>query len=118
MKVQRGEIWLVDLDPARRGELGKSRPCLVLSDSRFNESSPVPLIVPITSYPPTVRSPKLLATPQTGLSHDSSVLALHVRAVSRSRFIHRLGRAPHALVDEVADILIFVVGQGRYLFHP
>jgi mRNA-degrading endonuclease toxin of MazEF toxin-antitoxin module len=50
------------------------------------------------------------------LSHNSSVLALHVRAVAKSRFGHRLGRAPEALVEEVAEILIFVVGKGRYVF--
>jgi mRNA interferase MazF len=116
MKAGRGEIWLVNLDPARKGELGKSRPCLVLSDARFNESNPVVLIAPITSYPATEQSPVILATPQTGLSRDSSILALHVRAVAKSRFVHKLGRAPEALTEDVAELLIFVVGRGRYSF--
>jgi mRNA interferase MazF len=116
MKVGRGQIWLVGLDPARKGELGKSRPCLVLSDTRFNESNPVLLIAPITSYSPTPQSPPIAATPQTGLSQDSSILALHIRAVGKSRFVHRLGRAPEALVEEVAELIIFVVGRGRYSF--
>src|ERR1700759_5022843 len=100
MKLHRGEIWLTEVDPVRPGELGKSRPCLVVSDVNFNDHSPAPLVMPITSYPPTIRSPKLQATRETGLSNDSSVLALHVRAVSKSRFIHRIGRAPDSVVEQ------------------
>lgn len=115
MKLHRGEIWLTDLDPVRPGELGKSRPCLVISDVHFNDQSPAPLVMPITSYAPTIRSPEILATKATGLTKDSSVLALHVRAVAKSRFIHRIGRAPSAVVEQAAELLVFVVGRGQYL---
>jgi mRNA interferase MazF len=116
MKIRRGDIWLIDLEPVRSGELGKRRPCLIISDNLYNQSAPTLLVMPITSYAPTIRSPSIKASTGTGLSKDSSILPLHVRAVVRSRFIHRLGRAPAALADQAAEILIFVVGQGRYRF--
>jgi len=31
MKIERGEIWWVNLDPTVRGEIKKRRPCVVLS---------------------------------------------------------------------------------------
>ncbi|HEV2292566.1 MAG TPA: type II toxin-antitoxin system PemK/MazF family toxin [Tepidisphaeraceae bacterium] len=109
MKLHRGEIWLVDLEPTRRGELGKTRPCLIVSDDGYNQMAPAPLVMPITTYAATVRSPAVPATPQTGLSRESSVLPLHVRAVARSRFVQRLGRVPGAVVEQAVDILVLVV---------
>lgn len=111
MRLRRGEIWLIDLDPSRKGELGKTRPCVIVSDNTYNDSTSVPLVMPITSYPPNVRSPRILATQQTGLSNDSSVLPLHVRAVAKSRFVHRLGRAPDAVIEAATEILTLIVGS-------
>lgn len=109
MKLRRGEIWLVDLEPTRRGELGKTRPCLIVSDDGYNAMAPALLIMPITSYAATARSPAIAATRQTGLSEASSVLPLHVRAVSRTRFVERIGRAPTAVVEQAAEILVLIV---------
>jgi len=109
MKLNRGEIWLVDLEPSRRGELGKTRPCVIVSDDGYNQLAATPLVMPITSYAPTIRSPAIQATPQTGLSNDSSILPLHIRAVARSRFVRRIGRAPAAVVDQGAEILVLIV---------
>ena len=109
MKLRRAEIWLVDLEPVRRGELGKTRPCVIVSDDGYNQLAPAPLVMPITTYPATVRSPGIPATPSTGLPEDSSILPLHIRAVARDRFIRRLGRAPAALVEQAVDILMLIV---------
>jgi len=111
MKLRRGDIWLVDLEPSRPGELGKRRPCVIVSENVYNDSAAAPLVMPITSYPPTVRSPGILATRQTGLSNDSSVLPLHVRAIARSRFGHRIGRAPDDVIQKAVEILALIVGK-------
>src|SRR5437016_2867956 len=84
MKLKRGEIWLVDLEPARRGEVGKTRPCIVISEDRYNEMAAAPLVMPISTYPAGDDSPAIDATASTGLSQDSSVVPLHIRAVGRS----------------------------------
>ena len=109
MKLRRGEIWLVDLEPIRRSELGKRRPCVIVSENAYNDSASVPLVMPITSYPPTVRSPALPATPQTGLTNDSSILPLHIRAVAKSRFVHRVGRVPESALEQATEILGLIV---------
>lgn len=111
MKLRRGEIWLVELEPSRRGEVGKTRPCLLVSDDAYNAMAPAPLVMPVTGYAPTVRSPGVLATKQTGLTEDSSILPLHIRAVARSRFVRRLGRAPAAVVEQAVEILTLVVSE-------
>ncbi len=112
MKLRRGDIWLVELEPSRRGELGKTRPCVVVSDSGYNRIAPAPLVMPITSYAATVRSPGILSTSKTGLDTDSSLLPLHIRAVSRSRFVRRLGPAPAVVIEQAVEILVLIVGSG------
>jgi mRNA interferase MazF len=109
--MKRGEIYLVEMDPVRRGELGKTRPCVVVSDEDYNRHAPTVLVMPITSYPPTIRSPSIRATARTGLDHDSSVLPLHIRAVAKNRLTRRLGRASDQLIREAIGILITIVGE-------
>src|SRR5205809_6024957 len=105
MRFRRGDIWLVDLEPIRPGELGKRRPCVIASENAYNDSSTSILIMPITSYSPGPRAPEMLASGQSGLRKNSSVLPLHIRAVAKSRFLHRMGRAPVAVVEQSIDVL-------------
>ncbi len=109
MKLRRGEIWLVDLDPIRPSELGKIRPCVIVSDNAYNDRTSVPLVMPITSYPPGASTVRIFANSMTGLSNDSSILPLHIRAAARSRFKHRLGRAPAPIIEKAIDILNLIV---------
>jgi len=107
--IRRGDIWMIDLEPVRAGELGKVRPCMVVSDDSYNRHAAALLIMPITSYPATTRSPEIGAGRQTGLSDSSSVLPLHIRAVARDRFVRPIGRVPEFVIEQAIEILSTVV---------
>jgi len=47
--MERGDIYLVPLDPTRGHEQQGRRPVLVVSPGAFNEATKVPIVVPITS---------------------------------------------------------------------
>ncbi len=47
--MKRGDIWLVDLDPAEGHEQKGRRPVLIVSPEPFNRVTKVPVVVPITS---------------------------------------------------------------------
>jgi mRNA interferase ChpB len=47
--VNRGDIYLVSLDPAAGHEQQGTRPVLVISPEPFNRLTRVPIVVPITS---------------------------------------------------------------------
>jgi len=47
--MQRGEIWLVDLDPTAGHEQRGRRPILIVSPDAFNRVTKVPVVLPITS---------------------------------------------------------------------
>jgi len=46
--MERGEIWLVALDPAAGHEQKGRRPVLIVSPGPFNRLTKVPIVVPVT----------------------------------------------------------------------
>ncbi len=107
----RGEIRLVDLDPARHGEANKRRPAVVVSNDRANATAArlgrgVVTIVPVTSnlanvYPFQVALP----AEETGLRVDSKAQAEQVRSVSVERIGQPLGLVPSQLMEKLDDAL-------------
>ncbi len=49
MKIERGEVWWVALDPTVGTEIQKSRPAAVVSNDATNAFGPRVVVVPITS---------------------------------------------------------------------
>ena len=47
--TERGEIWLVDLDPTAGHEQRGTRPVMVVSPAAFNAVTGTPIVVPITT---------------------------------------------------------------------
>ncbi|MEI6065034.1 MAG: type II toxin-antitoxin system PemK/MazF family toxin, partial [Pseudanabaena sp. ELA748] len=51
MKPNRGEIWLVNLEPTVGAEIRKTRPVVVISSDAIGKL-PIKLIAPITDWKP------------------------------------------------------------------
>ncbi|KFD19053.1 programmed cell death toxin [Tatumella ptyseos ATCC 33301] len=47
--MDRGEIWLVSLDPVAGHEQSGKRPVLIVSPASFNKLTRLPVVVPVTS---------------------------------------------------------------------
>lgn len=107
----RGEVRLIDLEPARAGEADKRRPAIVVSNDRANATAArlgrgVVTIVPITSNTTRVFPFQvLLPAEETGIRVDSKAQAEQVRAVSIERVGPVIGRLPTRLVTELDDAL-------------
>jgi mRNA interferase MazF len=107
----RGEIRLVDLDPARGAEASKSRPAVVVSNDGANSAATrlgrgVVTVVPVTSnvariYPFQI----MLRSADTGLSRDSKAQAEQVRSVSVEHVGGRLGLVPAQIMARLDDAL-------------
>jgi mRNA interferase MazF len=48
-RIERGEIYWVELDAARGSEISKTRPCVVLSAVEINQHRHTVVILPITT---------------------------------------------------------------------
>ena len=52
IRLFRGLVIDLNLDPRRGSETGKIRPCVVVTNNIYNERVPVIQVVPITSWNP------------------------------------------------------------------
>jgi mRNA interferase MazF len=112
----RGEIRLVDLDPARGSESSKRRPAVIVSNDGANAAAArlnrgVITVVPVTSnvtrvYPFQV----MLPASDCGLPRDSKAQAEQVRSVSVERIGRRVGEVPSSLMSDLEDALRLHLG--------
>jgi mRNA interferase MazF len=90
--AQRGDIWLLGLDPVKGHEQGGRRPCLVVSANPFNKSAAELIVVlPLTSQEKGVPSHVLVDPPEAGLKKKSYIKCEDIRSVSSSRLVKKYG---------------------------
>ena len=109
--MRRGEIWQVDLDPARGSEADRHRPAVIVSNDAANSTAEqlgrgVITVVPVSSnlrrvYPFQV----LLPAEETGLRVDSKALAEQVRSVDAQRLAKHVATIPLHLMAALDDAL-------------
>ena len=109
----RGEVWLAALGAARAGELGRTRPVIVMSDeTTLGLDTGLTIVVPISSARPA--SPLRPIIPaRCGLERDSVAVCFAVTAVARSRLYERLGVLDDGLLARVTAITVAAVGGPR-----
>jgi mRNA interferase MazF len=88
MNPKRGEIWWVNLDPARGREIKKHRPCVIVSADWLNRRRSTPVVVPLSNGPDEA-PPIVIFVPSAGA--DSVAVIDQVRAVDKGRFTHTTG---------------------------
>ena len=107
----RGEIRVVDLDPARSGEAGKRRPAVIVSNDAANAAAAklgrgVVTVAPVSSNVDRVYPFQVLVTAgESRLPSDSKVQAEQVRSVSVERVAEQIGFVPAELMLEVDEAL-------------
>jgi mRNA interferase MazF len=109
--MRRGEIRLVDLEPAQGSEANKLRPAVLVSNDGANATAAqlgrgVVTVVPVTSnvarvYPFQV----LLPATETGLDRDSKAQAEQVRSIDVVRVRNRVGLLTGVLMRELEEAL-------------
>ena len=109
--MRRGDICVIDLDPARGTEPSKSRPAVIVSNDGANTTATrlgrgVVTVVPVTSnvervYPFQV----LLPADSTGLAVDSKAQAEQVRSIDVERVLRRVASVPADLMAQLDDAL-------------
>ena len=101
--MERGDIYLVSLDPTAGHEQQGKRPVLVISPGKFNRLTGVPVVLPITTGGSFARTAGI-AVPLTGAGTQTTgvVRCDQPRALDlRARGGRKLEMAPERIVDEV-----------------
>lgn len=103
MSIKRGEIYWVNLNPAKGSEQAGRRPVLILQNDIGNELAPTTIIAPLTTksftkeYPTNVNLSKGLG----GLKSDSTVLLSQIKTIDKSRLEERIGSLPSISMNRV-----------------
>jgi mRNA interferase MazF len=101
-EVRRFDVVLVALDPTQGSEIGKTRPCVVVSPDEMNRHVRTVIVAPMTTarrdYPTRVDIVFQRKRGQVALDQ--------IRTVDRSRLVRRLGRVPEPRAHAVADVLV------------
>ena len=109
---ERGEIWIINLDPTVGSEIQKSRPGVIVN-AHIYDLLPLRIIVPITTWQSRFREQRnkifIPKSDHNGLDSDSAADFLQVRCVSIERFAVHKGILEAELLDEiVAGVAIAV----------
>jgi mRNA interferase MazF len=109
--MRRGDIHLVDLEPARGSEANKVRPAVIVSNNAANLSVEsngrgVVTVVPLTSNTARVLTfQALLRAAESGLPRDAKAQCEQVRAVSLDRVLKRVGTVPRQRMTDIDTAL-------------
>lgn len=96
-----GEIWKVKLYPVRESEQDGIRPCLIVGPDSMNKALPTIIVLPMT------RSKRKWPT-RIDLKLDNEegqACVEHIRSVSKSRFLKKLGSASEKEMAKVRKVL-------------
>ena len=97
---QRGEVWWVRLGPGQGSELGKTRPCLILTTNILNERRRTVVVVPLSSSP-QARPPLLV--PVTCAGKPVVAVIDQIRAVAKQRLAEQMDVLSAADLDAVEE---------------
>ncbi len=112
MDVKRGDVVLVDLDPTKGSEQGKTRPAVVIQNDVGNRYSPTTIVAPLTSsyekvYPVNVE----VKSSESGIEKDSIVLLNQIVTIDiKARIIKRLGTISKSTMKDVDKALKISLG--------
>jgi mRNA interferase ChpB len=101
--MERGDIYLVALDPTQGHEQQGTRPVLVISPGPFNRLTGTPVVLPVTQGGNFARTAGF-AVPLTGAGTSTAgvIRCDQPRAIDmRARHGRRIEAIPKAILDEV-----------------
>jgi len=112
MSIKRGDLFWVDLDPAKGSEQAGRRPVVVIQNDIGNEFAPTVIVAPLATksfskkYPTNVRLPKSIS----GLKEDSTVFLSQIRTLDKKRLERRIGHLPAVYLDKVGHAIKISLG--------
>jgi mRNA interferase ChpB len=99
--MNRGDIYLVSLDPTAGHEQSGSRPVLIVSPAEFNEVTKLPVILPITNGSEFARRLSF-AVPVTGIKTTGVVRCDQPRVIDlAARHARKVDTLPESIMEEV-----------------
>jgi mRNA interferase MazF len=114
--MNRGEVWLINLDPTLGAEIKKTRPAVIVSDDAIG-TLPLRVIVPVTEWKERYAAApwmvRLSPSAMNGLDKPSAADTFQVRSLSTQRFVRRIGSMTNAEMMAISRALAIALRIGR-----
>lgn len=112
MKIERGEIWLANLDPTQGSEQSGTRPIIIFQDNTLSKFTTTIITIPLTTNLRRATLPTCLIIPkgQGGLNQDSVALCHQIRVLDKTRLIKKLGQLELEIISSLENIVLFTLG--------
>ncbi|MBI4789055.1 MAG: type II toxin-antitoxin system PemK/MazF family toxin [Chloroflexi bacterium] len=109
--MQKGDVYLADLNPVVGSEQAGTRPVVIIQNSALNRVTRTVVIVPFTSNLRRAELPTgtLIPKGEGGLSQDSVALCHQIRVLDKSRLTARLGKLSNEWMTKIDETLAFVL---------
>jgi mRNA interferase MazF len=99
---RRGEVYMVDFNPARGSEQSGRRPCVIVSNNISNQHSPVVVVAAMTRKIPEKRYPQdVLLEAGNPLPDAGRIMTNQLTTVDKSRLEQCRGELDPAQVHEL-----------------
>ena len=108
--MRQREIWYADLNPVLGSEQQGFRPVVIISGDLLNANLQIVIACPLTSKIKNYKGNVILDPTETnGLEKQSEIMILHIRSISKSRLVEKIGSISNqqlvALKQGLEDIL-------------
>ncbi len=102
--MKQGEIWNVYFDPVLGSEQGGRRLALIISGNLANNNLNTIIVCPLTSKLKNYHGNLILKpSANNGLSKTSEVMIIHIRSLSKERFLKKMGSISKSDFDIVKE---------------
>lgn len=110
--MNRGEVWLTNLNPTIDQEISKTRPVVIVNNDVVG-ILPLKVIVPITDWKEKYANRpwmvKLEVDSNNGLTKKSAADTFQVRSLSQNRLVKKLGELNDSDMKEITAALAIVL---------
>ncbi len=112
MLIKRGDLYWVNLDPAKGSEQAGRRPVLVIQNDVGNEFAHTVIVAPLTTKAFTKPYPTNVFLPQGvgGLKENSTILLSQIRTIDKARLERKIGRLSPAYLQQVNRAIAISLG--------
>ncbi|NOX48909.1 MAG: type II toxin-antitoxin system PemK/MazF family toxin [Chlorobi bacterium] len=98
--MKQGDIYFVNLNPAKGNEQKGIRPVVIISGNAMNDNLGIVIVMPLTTKIKNYSGCLLLKKNNTNnLPSNSEVITFQIRAISKDRLLNRIGSISHSEID-------------------
>ena len=113
--LDRGDICLVDFNPAKGGEMGKLRPAIIMSKKEEADILATVIVIPLSTVVEKDTFPyRYMISAREKLEKNSDACMYEIRALSKVRVKEKLASLSEEEIATVQKALCSILGKETY----